>query len=737
MMKRFVASLVASAMLLAGLPVGAQDSSPSDPPADGRGDQGYGAYAPPNSGNGQYSQASEDQDSQQPAPQDQNQPGVARISFISGDVSSQRGDNGQWVAVTVNAPLAVDDRVSTGDRSRAELQLDYADVLRMSDRTTAKIAALTRAAIQVQIGQGLATYNILKGNEATVEIDTPNATIHPLGEGEYRVIVNSDSQTDVVVRGGAADISTPQGSTHVEQGQMITVAGTDSPQYRTVSAPLQDEWDSWNNSRNQRITTAQSWHDTDRYYTGSEDLDTYGTWSEVPDYGRVWTPSSAGPDWAPYRSGRWVYQPYYGWTWVSYEPWGWAPYHYGRWFVYGGSWVWWPGPVGVYPGYYPVWAPAYVSFFGFGVGFGFGIGFGFGGGYGRYGWLPCGPGDWYHPWFGRYGNRYNTVNVTNIHNTTVNNYHNGIGPLAGSRGRQFSNINQAMTNDRVRGGISSMAGNEFGRGAVSPHQTPISSASFRQAALVAGKMPATPSRESYSPSGREANPSSYRSAPPSSQHFLSAGSRTNAEGNYGAGSRTFGSTGNVNNINASHTNPSTSLQSSRSGWKTFTPPSSANVNRSQSFDANTHALSNSSSTHGTFAPESRQSSQGTSSGTVQGRQAENRSSWQHFSPPQSASRESSSHSYSRPSLNMRQPIVTSRGGSNGYAFPRSPGSYSGGYSNAPRNSGAYNYPRAEIHSAPQPTYSAPHSGGGSGGSGNHGGGGSTHGGGGGHGGHSH
>ena len=60
---------------------------------------------------------------------------------------------------------------------------------------------------------------------------------------------------------------------------------------------------------------------------------------------------------------------------------------YGRWFVYGGNWGWWPGPV--YGGYEPVWAPAYVSFFGFGGG-GWGVGFGFGVGFDSVGWLPCG-----------------------------------------------------------------------------------------------------------------------------------------------------------------------------------------------------------------------------------------------------------------------------------------------------------------------------------------------------------
>ena len=448
----------------------------------------------------------------------------------------QHGDNGDWAAVTVNTPVSTDDRVSTGANARAELQLDFANILRLSSGTTAKIAGISQQGIQVQVGQGLATYTVLKGSEGTTEIDTPNSAIHPQGEGEYRIQVNSDAETVVIVRRGAADISTPQGSTHIDQGQMITVAGTDNPQYKTEAASGRDDWDSWNADRDRALATTSTWGKTDPYYTGSEDLDQHGTWSEVPDYGQVWTPSGVGPDWAPYRDGRWVYEPYYGWTWVSYESWGWAPYHYGRWFVYGGNWAWWPGPV--YVGYRPLWSPAYVSFFGFGGGVGFGGGFGFGFGFGHFGWLPCGPGDWYHPWFGRFGGRFNAVSVTNV------NIHNGIAPLGGNRARQFSNVNDAMRNDRVRGGISSMGSNEFGRSAVSRNQERISEASFRQSSVMTGKMPVTPSRESFSPSGRAANPASFRNAPPSSQHFFTGGSRANTAVNSQA-SRSFGNRGTI------------------------------------------------------------------------------------------------------------------------------------------------------------------------------------------------
>ena len=726
-MKRYFATLtVITFITLALVPAVAHAQAPPPPSSSyDNQDNQSDPYAPSDSNSNSNAQDNT------PAP------GVARVSYLKGDVSTQRGDNGDWVALTQNSPVSQGDKIATGQNSRAELQLDYANILRMSNSATANITNLSRGSIQVQVGQGLVTYSVLRGSEAGAEIDTPNAAIRPSGQGDYRILVNSDSETQVIIRRGSADISTPDGSTHVEQGQMITVEGTDSPQYKTESASARDDWDSWNDDRDRHIAGASSWGHTNRYYTGSEDLDQHGAWTEVPDYGPVWTPSDTGPDWAPYRDGRWVYEPYYGWTWVSYEPWGWAPYHYGRWFVYGGNWVWWPGPMVAYPAYYPVWSPAYVSFFGWGGGgFGFSVGVGFG--FGHFGWLPCGPGDWYHPWFGRWGGG----RVTNINITNINNYHNGYAPLGGNRVHQFSNFHDALNNDHIRNGISSQSGSEFGRGAVSRHQDRVSAEQFRSGSSFAGKMPVTPSKASFNPSGRPAGTSSIHAGSRGSQRFFNSG-RSNGNGSFANsnGSRGFNNQGarggqsgfgaNRNNgfaDNRNNTNSSASIQSSRPGWQKFTPPSGSSNRSGQGFGAENRANQNNSS-HGGF---------GSSQGSTPGNQSANRG-WQHFNPPTSSRSGSSNsyNSYSRPPLNMRQPIVTPRGGSgsnnsrnygsnpygnsrsygqpHGYSVPQGSYNNGGGY-NAPRQ---YNAPRG--YSAPQGGYSGPRGGFGGGSRGNNGG----------------
>jgi hypothetical protein len=610
----------------------------------------------------------QDQPAQSHEPVDQQ--GVARASFIHGDVSSQRGDNGEWVAMTLNTPIVAGDRVSTGQNSRAELQLDWANILRMSANATANFTTLDRSNIRIQIGQGLTTYSVLKGGQTNSEIDTPNAAVRPLGEGEYRILVNSNAETQLTVRNGSAEVSTPEGSTRVERGQLITIQGTDSPQYRTDPAPGRDDWDSWNDDRNRLITSAESWRHTDRYYVGSHDLDSSGTWTEAPDYGQVWVPRvDAG--WAPYRDGRWVWEPYYGWTWVSYEPWGWAPYHYGRWFVYGGGWAWWPGPVAVYPSYYPIWAPAYVSFFGFGGG-GFGVGFGFGN-WGRVGWLPCGPGDWYHPWYGRWGGRYGEINARDFRNEE---FHEGFEPLGRGGAHSFSNVNEAFRNERVRAGISSMAGHEFGRGAVSTHQERVSDAAFRGSSMMTGKMPVAPTHESYSPTDRRANPSTFRNAPSSSQRFFS-GSRVNTmppANNPGRGQSAIGANSNNSSFEQGHSRPA---------WHAFTAPQAGNVNSSSPGLRSNGSAAQSDRARGTFPARNYQSEPSGQQGGLEHFNHSMRESRPQtfdrgsgppngsihpFEPPTSASHGGGYGGYSysyRPPLNMRQPIVTPRGGYSG------------------------------------------------------------------------
>ena len=137
-------------------------------------------------------------------------------------------------------------------------------MIRLDENSTIKITDLTRTHIQVQVGQGLVEYSVFKNSRTDAEIDTPNSAVHPLRDGDHRIQVNGDSDSQLIVRNGQAEVSEPQGSTRIENGQMIDVQGTDNPEYQTLDASPKDDFDSWNESRDHTILDAQSWQHTDR-----------------------------------------------------------------------------------------------------------------------------------------------------------------------------------------------------------------------------------------------------------------------------------------------------------------------------------------------------------------------------------------------------------------------------------------------------------------------------------------
>jgi hypothetical protein len=700
-----------------------------------------------------------------PAKTDQ---GVGRISLMHGDVSTQRGDSGDWSAAVLNQPVMTGDKVSTGNNARTELQLDFANILRLGPNSKATISNFTKRDIQIQLGEGIANFSVSKDSEAEPEIDTPNMSVHPAHhDGVFRIEVRPDGDTIVIVRQGEAQIATPQGSTEVHSGEMATVRGNaDAAQYKISPAPDRDDWDRWNADRDHMIRNASSWRHTNRYYTGTQDLDNNGQWQNVPDYGDVWIPNEPA-DWAPYRDGNWVYEPYYGWTWVGYEPWGWAPYHYGRWFPYGAGWAWWPGPI--YGGgfYRPFWAPAYVSFWGWGAGFGFGFGWG---GWGGFGWLPIGPCDWFHPWWGGYGGRFGVVGFRGGFNRF-----GGFAPLHG--GTRFSNI--ANIHDaRVGRGLSTVNAGHFGAG----HVTAMAATreQIGGARMMAGNLPVVPTRASLSASGRAAAPSTVRngserffgsvhnsaSRPASFQQqtaslrqsmqqnhvgAVPAGGRVGGEsasrGTGGTGTNVAGtmerpSAGTVanretnNSANRGAGNSAASMQNGNRGeTRSFTPPSSGRTSGTVGSERTNAGSGGMEPQRGTaqsaaggnrdgfrpFAPPSSNEASRSGSSAPEARGSSG-SYWNRTAPSTMESRGNTSGSYgrgssSRPQLDMRQPIVrspaygASRGGYGGYHAP----TYHAPASHAPSYGGSHSAPS---HSSGGGHASAPsggHSSGGSGG----------------------
>jgi len=190
-------------------------------------------------------------------------------------------------------------------------------------------------------------------------------------------------------------------------------------------------------------------------------------------------------------------------------------------------------------------------------------------------------------------------------------------------------------------------------------QARVDAGSFRQASMITGSHPVAPSRESYQPTDRQVGAGAIPRAATSNQRFFSSTARQGAAGQVGAGQ------GGYNRVAQGSTSAAGS--SSQPGWRSFgsSQRSSQPGATGRSYSGPAAASPRSSYSQPSYTQPSQASRQ-----------------------PQSYSRGSYSNNYgfSRPPLNMQQPVVAPRAGGpygGSYSAPRSApsgGGYGGGAS---------------------------------------------------------
>jgi hypothetical protein len=287
-------------------------------------------------------------------------PTPPRLSFVDGQVSFWRPGAQEWVAARVNTPLAPGDELATGSPGTLEVQVGARAWVRAWAGTHVGLAALEPDYLQLKVTTGHVSVDIRRLEPGhSVEVATPHAAFTIERPGYYRVTVAERRTSFVTRRGGRATVI-PAGAAAaaVAPSEQVVVEGTEAPQVATYGAPPLDAWDRWNYTRTDQLLESVSARYVPEGVYGIDDLDHHGTWRIVDPYGPVWVPAHVPPGWVPYSTGSWIWDPYYGWTWVDTAPWGWAPFHYGRWVFLAGVWAWAPGPLVVRP----VYAPALVVF---------------------------------------------------------------------------------------------------------------------------------------------------------------------------------------------------------------------------------------------------------------------------------------------------------------------------------------------------------------------------------------
>ena len=289
---------------------------------------------------------------------------VVRIKSVEGEGFVQRSyDEGNEEA-TANLPLFEKDTVGTTD-GRLAVYLGRLNYLRLNADTVVvleKVPQLRKTDLVVRLEQGSIYLDIENlDREKGIEIQTADCGVFLLDKGVYRINSGSDGMTEVIVMEGIAEVAGSEDSRNVRENQKIVMSRgrvEERPYYFYASE--KDDFDNWNEEENREQGYAR--YGASRYLQGGYEDYEYemsrsGRWTYMSDYNSyVWSPYHAGPDWRPYANGRWVWNPYYGYVWTSYDTCGWFTHHYGRWhWNYNSGWYW-------IPSYH--WSPAWVSWFG-------------------------------------------------------------------------------------------------------------------------------------------------------------------------------------------------------------------------------------------------------------------------------------------------------------------------------------------------------------------------------------
>jgi FecR protein len=237
---------------------------------------------------------------------------VARISLVEGEVSYRRANESEkdWFDATLNLPLEENDQLYSGSDGRAEIQLSGRNVVRISRDTNLRFTQFSPGAIQMALPIGSAYFRIesldkrqfevVDANDAGIndpvyfEVDTPTVAVTFVKEGVYRINVDEDGSTEVIVRQGQAEVyGEGIGTIVVNKGKRVEVEGRED-HYRLGGFEDKDDWDRWNDGRDNGLFSGAESSDSARYIPvsvpGVYDLDNYGDWIDEPEYGRMWSP---------------------------------------------------------------------------------------------------------------------------------------------------------------------------------------------------------------------------------------------------------------------------------------------------------------------------------------------------------------------------------------------------------------------------------------------------------------
>jgi len=291
---------------------------------------------------------------------------IIRLSLVSGDVrfaTETHGDpltdsKANWDAAQLNLPIRQGYVLAT-DNGRAEVEFENGTLAFLKENTVLEFydlslkdgALITRLVLR----QGSASFHVNPVSGDYFSVTGGDFTVEAGSRATFR-LDNFDDGSSVENISGHITVLHQNETTRLEKGQSLSMKAGDESSVSVSRVPEPDEFDHWVSGQIETVSTATAatmqYTNSPYYAAGFGSLYSYGSWSNCGGYGFGWRPFGVGYGWSPFTDGQWIWDPAFGWTFASFQPWGWAPYHYGGWLFDSGCGGWFYSPPVVY-GFYP------------------------------------------------------------------------------------------------------------------------------------------------------------------------------------------------------------------------------------------------------------------------------------------------------------------------------------------------------------------------------------------------
>jgi len=280
-----------------------------------------------------------------PASADASHIRIIRLSLVQGDVRVARDFHGDsltdssavWETAEANLPIRQGYALAT-DNGRAEVEFENGAMAFLKENTVLEFYDLSlkdgARTTRLVLRQGSAAFYVNPENGDYFSVTGGDFTVEAATRSTFRLDNYDDGSTVETMKGHVTVLHKDQ-TKRVDKGQSLSMRAGDDESMNVGRPAEEDDFDRWVSGQVDSVAAATNaalqYTGSPYYASGFADLYTYGAFSSCGAYGFGWRPFGVGFGWSPFDSGQWLWDPGFGWTWISAQPWGWAPYHYGGW----------------------------------------------------------------------------------------------------------------------------------------------------------------------------------------------------------------------------------------------------------------------------------------------------------------------------------------------------------------------------------------------------------------------